>query len=184
MSRRVVITGMGTVNCLGHDVETYWKNLCAGKSGIGLIDLFDVSQHKVKFGGQVRDFDPDKALDPRTARRLDRFAQFGLVGAIDAVKDSGLDFAKEDLTRSGVIIGSGIGGLSEYEEQHTRLMKLGPSRIRPFVIPKLMVNAASGPLSIHFCPPGPHTAGATALPSAAHAHGALTRGTPHHTTPH
>ena len=179
MSRRVVITGMGTVNCLGHDVETYWKNLCAGKSGIGPIDLFDVSQHKVKFGGQVRDFDPDKALDPRTARRLDRFAQFGLVGAIDAVKDSGLDFGKEDLTRSGVIIGSGIGGLSEYEEQHTRLMKLGPSRISPFVIPKLMVNAASGHISIHFGLRGPNMAVATACASAANAIGEAMRAIQH-----
>src|SRR5947209_7416469 len=120
MSRRVVITGMGTINSLGHDVETYWKGLCAGKCGIGPIDLFDVTPHKVKFGGQVRNFEPDKRLDSRTARRLDRFAQFALVSAIDAVKDSGLDLAKEDSTRAGVIIGSGIGGLSEYEEQHTR----------------------------------------------------------------
>jgi 3-oxoacyl-[acyl-carrier-protein] synthase II len=179
MSRRVVITGMGTINSLGHDVETYWKALCAGKCGIGPIDLFDTAQHKVKFGGQVRNFEPDKLLDSRTARRLDRFAQFALVSAMEAVKDSGLDFAKEDLTRAGVIIGSGIGGLSEYEEQHTRLIKMGPNRISPFVIPKLMVNAASGHISIHYGLRGPNMAVATACASAANAIGEALRAIQH-----
>jgi 3-oxoacyl-[acyl-carrier-protein] synthase II len=170
---------MGAITGLAHDVETYWKGLCAGKSGIGPVDLFDVTKHKVNFGGQVRNFEPEKALDPRLARRLDRFAQFGLIGAIDAVKDSGLDFSKEESTRCGVIIGSGIGGLSEYEEQHTRLMKLGPHRVSPFIIPKMMVNAASGHISIHFGLRGPNMAVATACASAANAIGEAMRAIQH-----
>src|SRR5436309_3916114 len=109
MTRRVVITGMGTVNSLSADLKGFWQALCAGRSGVGLIEQFDTSAFKVKFGGEVKNFDPETVLDPRTARRLDRFAQFALVAAIDAVKDSGLDFGKEDPYRCGIIIGSGIG---------------------------------------------------------------------------
>jgi len=88
MTRRVVITGMGTVNSLCSDLAGFWEGLCAGRSGIGLIEQFDTSKHKVKFGGEVKNFHPEKVLDPKTARRLDRFAQFGLVAAHAAIKDS------------------------------------------------------------------------------------------------
>jgi 3-oxoacyl-[acyl-carrier-protein] synthase II len=169
--RRVVITGMGTVNPLGSEVPEFWRALLAGKSGIGQIELFDTSDFKVHFGGQVKNFNPEAALDAKTARRLDRFAQFGQVAAISAVKDSGLDFSKEDPFRCGVIIGSGIGGLMEFEEQHGRYYKGGPGKISPFVIPKMIANGASGNISIHFGLKGPNTAVATACASGANAIG-------------
>jgi 3-oxoacyl-[acyl-carrier-protein] synthase II len=169
MTRRVVITGMGTVNPLASDVPAYWKALLAGKSGVGPITLFDTSAFKVHFGGEVRDFNPEPLLERKTARHLDRFAQFGVVASIHAVRDSGIDFSKEDPYRCGVIIGSGIGGLSEFEEQHGRYRDKGPDKISPFVIPKMIPNAAAGNVSIHFGLAGPNTAVSTACASAANA---------------
>jgi 3-oxoacyl-[acyl-carrier-protein] synthase II len=169
MTRRVVITGFGTVNSLSSDVKGFWQALCAGRSGIGAIEQFDTTAFKVKFGGEVRNFDPQARLDARTARRLDRFAQFALIAAIDAVKDSGIDFSKEDPYRCGIILGSGIGGLNEFEEQHSRYVKSGPGKISPFVIPKMIANAATGNISIHFGLCGPNAAVATACASAANA---------------
>ena len=169
--RRVVITGMGTVNSLASDVPGYWRALCAGRSGIGRIEQFDTSAFKVHFGGEVKNFNPEAVLDTKSVRRLDRFAQFALVAAIAAAKDSGLDFSRQDATRCGVILGSGIGGLNEFEEQHARYLEDGPGRISPFVIPKMIANAASGNLSIHFGLQGPNTAVSTACSSAAHAVG-------------
>jgi 3-oxoacyl-[acyl-carrier-protein] synthase II len=171
MTRRVVITGLGTVNSLASDVKAFWQGLCAGRSGIGLIEQFDTTAFKVKFGGEVKNFHPESALDSRTVRRLDRFAQFALVAACAAVKDSGLDLAREDAFRCGTIIGSGIGGLNEFEEQHGRYLEGGPGKISPFVIPKMIPNAAAGNLSIHFGLAGPNTAVSTACASAAHAIG-------------
>ncbi|MFO0880965.1 MAG: beta-ketoacyl-ACP synthase II [Gemmataceae bacterium] len=171
MTRRVVITGMGTVNPLATDLEGYWKGLCAGRSGIGFIEQFDTVKHKVKIAGEIKNFEPEKVLDPKTARRLDRFAQFALVAAHGAVKDSGVEFSKEDPFRCGVIYGSGIGGLWEFEEQHTRYVEGGPGRISPFVVPKMIVNAAAGNISIEFGLSGPNTAVSTACASAAHAIG-------------
>src|SRR3954453_2629331 len=118
MTRRVVITGMGSVNPLGLTIREYWQGLLAGRSGVAPIEQFDPSPFKVKFGGEVKNFQPENFLDAKTARRLDRFAQFAMVAAMSAVTDSGLDFGKEDPYRCGCIMGSGIGGLSEFEEQH------------------------------------------------------------------
>ncbi|HKI38547.1 MAG TPA: beta-ketoacyl-ACP synthase II [Gemmataceae bacterium] len=171
MTRRVVITGMGTVNALSLDLAGYWRALLEGRSGVSLIEQFDTTAFKVKFAGEVKGFKPEAHLDPRTARRLDRFTQFSLVACHAAVKDSGIDFSKEDPYRCGVILGSGIGGLNEYEEQHARYLRDGPSRISPFVIPKMIVNAASGNISIEFGLGGPNTAVATACASAANAVG-------------
>jgi 3-oxoacyl-[acyl-carrier-protein] synthase II len=169
MRRRVVITGMGTLNPVGNEVSAFWKAVCAGKSGIGPITQLDVTAFKVKFGGEVKGFNPEAALDPRTARRLDRFAQLAMAASIEAVRDSSIDFTKEDPFRCGVIIGSGIGGLNEFEEQHRRYMEGGPGRISPFVIPKLIPYAAAGNVSVHFGLRGPNTAVSTACASAAHA---------------
>ncbi len=171
MTRRVVITGLGTVNSLCNDVPGFWRGLLAGKSGVGSIEQFDTSAFKVHFGGEVKDFHPETVMDSKTARRLDRFAQFALVASLSAVKDSGLEFGKEDPYRCGVIIGSGIGGLNEFEDQHGRYLKDGPGRISPFVIPKMIANSAAGCLSIHFGLNGPNTAISTACTSAAHAIG-------------
>src|SRR5438552_13713047 len=142
MTRRVVITGLGTVNPLSSTVQGFWEGLLGGKSGVGLIELFDTSRHEVKFAGEVKGFAPDAVLGSKNARRLDRFAQFALVAAQGAVGDSGLDFAREDPFRCGVIYGSGIGGLWEFEEQHTRFLQGGPSRVSPFIVPKMIVNSA------------------------------------------
>jgi 3-oxoacyl-[acyl-carrier-protein] synthase II len=169
--RRVVITGLGTVNPVAHEVPAYWKALVAGKSGIGPVTLLDSTQFKVHFAGEVRDFHPEQVINSREVRRMDRFAQFGLYASIEATKDSGIDFAKEDPYRCGVIIGSGIGGLTELEEQHAIYIAKGPSRVGPFVVPKMIANAASGHVSIHFGLMGPNTAIATACASAAHAIG-------------
>ena len=169
MTRRVVITGMGTVNSLSSDVAGFWSALCAGRSGVGTIEQFDTSAFKVHFGGEVKNFKPETVVDKRTLNRLDRFAQFALVASHAAVKDCGLDFSKEDPYRCGVIIGSGIGGLNEFEEQHGRYKDQGPGRISPFVIPKMIPNAAAGNVSIEFGLAGPNTAVSTACASAAHA---------------
>lgn len=171
MTRRVVITGLGTVNPLASDVAGYWKALCDGRSGIAPIKQFDTSAFKVHFGGEVKEFDADRHMDTKAARRLDRFAQFAMVASLSAVKDSGIEFAKEDPYRCGVIMGSGIGGLNEFEEQYTRYREGGPGKISPFVIPKMIANAAAGNISMLFGLSGPNTAISTACASAAHAIG-------------
>ncbi len=169
MTRRVVITGMGTVNALSLDIAGYWRALLAGRSGVSNIEQFDTSGFKVKFAGEVKGFNPETHFDPKDVRRLDRYTQFALVAAHSAVTDSGLDFANEDVYRCGVILGSGIGGLNEFEEQHSRYIKDGPARISPFTIPKMIVNAAAGHVSIEFGLGGPNTSVATACASAANA---------------
>jgi 3-oxoacyl-[acyl-carrier-protein] synthase II len=171
MTRRVVITGLGTVNSLSSELRPFWDGLLSGKSGVGPIEQFDTCAFKVKFGGEVKNWSPEPVLEAKAARRLDRFAQFAMVAAIAAVMDSGLDFSREDPFRCGTIFGSGIGGLNEFEEQHGRYRDSGPGKISPFVIPKMIVNAAPGNISIHFGLRGPNTAVSTACASAAHACG-------------
>jgi 3-oxoacyl-[acyl-carrier-protein] synthase II len=170
-ARRVVITGMGVVTSLGESLDRFWQALCAGQSGVGELTLFDTTEFRVHFGGQVRDWDPAARFGVKEARHLDRFAQFAMAAAVSAVDDSGIDFSGLPLERCGVLIGSGIGGLSEFESQHTIMMQKGPSRISPFVIPKLMVNAASGQVSIRWGLKGPCSAVATACASAGNAIG-------------
>jgi 3-oxoacyl-[acyl-carrier-protein] synthase II len=169
--RRVVITGLGTVNPLGLSVPEYWRGLLAGKSGVAPITQFDTAEFKVKFGGEVKGFNPDPVLDARAVRHLDRFTQFALVAAAEAVRDSGLDFGKEDPFRCGCIFGSGIGGLNELEDGAKVLADRGPGRLGPFLIAKMIANAASGNISIKFGLRGPNTTVSTACSSAAHAIG-------------
>jgi 3-oxoacyl-[acyl-carrier-protein] synthase II len=170
--RRVVITGLGVVTSLGETVEGMWENICAGKSGIVPITRYDLTKYASRIGGECTSFDLSKyGLDSRDAKRLDRFGQFGLAASISAVRDAGLDFDKEDRTRCGVLIGSGIGGLETLEEQYKVLMTSGPRRISPFTVPRLMVNAASGNVSIQFGLQGPNSAVATACATGANAIG-------------
>ncbi|HEY7086889.1 MAG TPA: beta-ketoacyl-ACP synthase II [Tepidisphaeraceae bacterium] len=172
MSRRVVITGLGVITSLGETVDEYWDALCAGKSGIGMIKRWDPSRYPSRFGGECTHFDVTKyGLDAREAKRMDRFAQFALAASVTAVKDSGLDFSKEDPFRCGVVIGSGIGGIETLEEQKKILDERGPSRVSPFTVPRLMVNAASGNVSIMFRINGPNTAVATACATGLNAVG-------------
>jgi 3-oxoacyl-[acyl-carrier-protein] synthase II len=171
MKRRVVVTGIGAVTSLSRQVEDLWRRVCRGESGIRRLTAFDITDYKVKFGGEISDWSTDGYITPKDAKRIDRFTQFALVAGIDAVNDSGLDFAKEDPFRCGVILGSGIGGLHEIETQHSRLLEKGPDKVSAFTIPKLMVNAACGHVSIQYGLRGPSAAVATACASAANAIG-------------
>jgi 3-oxoacyl-[acyl-carrier-protein] synthase II len=176
MRRRVVITGHGVITSLGEVVDQMWEALCAGKSGVATIRRWDPSKYPVRFGGECYSFDVGKyGVDHREAKRMDRFGQFGLAASVTAVKDSGIDFDKEDRFRCGVIIGSGIGGIETLEEQNKILTARGPMRVSPFTVPRLMVNAASGNVSILFNINGPNTAVATACATGSNAIGDASR---------
>ena len=176
MKRRVVITGLGVVTSLGRPVDRLWERLLAGDSGVGPINLFDVSGYRVQFAGEVPwDGAAEGVASPKELRRLDRFTQFAIAAAGDAVKDSGLEFDKEDPYRCGVVVGSGIGGLAEFEAQHERLLTKGIDKVSPFTIPKLIVNAASGHVSSRHGIKGPNFAVATACASAANSIGEALR---------
>ncbi len=167
MMRRVVITGMGAVTPLAADLNSYWDRLLAGKSGIGLIEQIDTKEFKVKIGGEIKNWHPEKFFDSKACRRMDRFSQFAMVAALESWADAGMDLTKEDPFRAGAIVGCGIGGLGEYEEQHTKFMQGGgPRGVSPFVIPKMMPNACAGNISIHFGLAGPSRAVSTACASA------------------
>ncbi len=173
MSRRVVVTGLGVVTSLGVEVPDFWDRICAGKSGVGQISRFDCSEYKVRFAGEIKEFELTEhmQIDSKDVKRLDRFVQFAMAAAAKAVRQSGIDFSQGDQYRNGVLIGSGIGGLQEIEQQHNQLFDRGPSRVSPFMIPKLMVNAASGNISCHWQLRGPNSAVATACASATNAIG-------------
>jgi 3-oxoacyl-[acyl-carrier-protein] synthase II len=175
-TRRVVITGLGVVTSLGETVDEMWEAVCAGRSGIRPVTRFDFSKYPVRFGGECSSFDVTKyGLDGREAKRLDRFGQFGIAASVSAVKDAGIEFAKEDPFRCGVLIGSGIGGIETLEEQNRTLIERGVTRVSPFTVPRLMVNAASGNVSILFRINGPNTAVATACATGANAIGDAAR---------
>jgi 3-oxoacyl-[acyl-carrier-protein] synthase II len=176
MKRRAVVTGLGVVTSLGRAIEVFWDRIVRGDSGVGPITLFDVAGYRVQFGGQVP-WEPEKEdiANPKELKRLDRFTQFALAAAKDAVTDSGIDFAKEDPFRCGVVIGSGIGGLWEFEVQEERLLNKGIDKVSPFTIPKLMVNSASGHVSSLYGIKGPNFAVATACASAANSIGSALR---------
>jgi 3-oxoacyl-[acyl-carrier-protein] synthase II len=170
-TRRVVITGLGWVTSLGDSVKDVYQQLLDGKSGIGPITRFPTDEYATRFGGQIPDNWKGANLGPRDPKRLDRFAQYALNAAIDAVNDAGIDFANENPWRCGSIIGTGIGGIEEFEYGHRKLMEKGPNRLSPFMVPKLMCNAGSGNVSIHYGIKGPNAAVASACASAAHAIG-------------
>jgi 3-oxoacyl-[acyl-carrier-protein] synthase II len=171
MKRRVVVTGMGAVTSLGRAVSEIWTRVVNGESGIRPLRNFDVTNYRVRFGGEVTDWSVTGYIELRDEKKLDRFTQFALVAAIDAVKDSGIDFSKYDPFRCGVTIGSGIGGLSELESQHDRLMHKGPDKVSAFTIPKLIANSASGQVSIQWGLRGPNECIVTACASAANSIG-------------
>jgi 3-oxoacyl-[acyl-carrier-protein] synthase II len=178
MKRRVVVTGIGAVTSLGLKVDELWKRLLRCESGIGRIKLFDTTgadmtgqPFKVNFAGEIPNWPPPGYITSKDEKRIDRFAQFALIAGIDAVSDSGIDFKREEPFRCGVIIGSGVGGITEMEEQLIRLVAKGPDRVSAFCIPKLMVNAGSGHVSIQYGLRGINTAVATACASAANAIG-------------
>lgn len=148
MKRRVVITGLGTVNPIGNSVEEAWKNCKAGVCGIGEITAFDASEFKVRVAAEVKDFKPENYIDKKEARRMDRFTQLAVAAANEAVKDSGLDMEKEDANRCGVLVSSGIGGLTTIANEHTRGLERGFEKISPLFVPMSITNMAAGQIAI------------------------------------
>jgi 3-oxoacyl-[acyl-carrier-protein] synthase II len=170
--RRVVVTGMGVVTPLGHDLDTFWKNLIAGACGIDKISGFDASAFDTRIAGEVRQFDPLPAFpSPKEIRRTDRYSQFGVYAAWSALKDSGLELDRENRDEIGVIIGSGIGGLATTTDQLNILLTRGPGRVSPFTIPMLIGNMCSGLVSMYFNLRGPNFATCSACATANHAIG-------------
>jgi len=170
--RRVVITGLGVVTPLGNDVATLWKRLLAGECGVAKIASFDVSRFDTQVAAEVKDFDPTPAFpSPREIRRTDRFAQFGVYAAWQALHDAGLDLNHINRDEAGVFIGSGIGGLRTVTDQHTILLQRGPHRLSPFMIPMLISNMASGIVSMFYGLRGPNFATCSACATANHALG-------------
>ncbi len=162
---------MGIITSLGESVDPFWDRLINGDSGIGPITSFDSTGFGVHIGGECTNFRPEDYIERREVKRLDRFAQLAVGAATNCHKDSGLDLDKEDPSRVGVIVGSGIGGLLEIEQQHNRLLTKGPSKVSAFTIPKLMANAGGGNIAIKFNAQGPCTTVVTACASASHAMG-------------
>lgn len=174
--RRVVVTGLGAVTPIGNDVDTYWNNLVAGKSGVGLIQSMpDIDQYSVKIGAELKDFDPLKYLDKKSARKMDPFVQYGMAAAIQAMEDSGLDMDKENGERIGTIVSSGVGGLMEIHSQEAIYFEKGPRRFSPFMIPKMIANILSGEIAIRYGLQGPNFAIVTACASATHSIGEALR---------
>ncbi|WP_153556036.1 beta-ketoacyl-ACP synthase II [Roseimaritima sediminicola] len=171
MKRRVVITGMGLVTPLGSEVRQVWQNLLEGQSGIRRLSTLDTEGFKIKIGGDIPGFGLNGIVEPKEAKRLDRFSQFALWAGARAVEQAGIDFAQEDTTRCGAILGSGIGGLWEIESQMERMLFKGTDRVSPFTVPKMMLNAGSGNLGIHFGLRGTNYTVATACASASNAMG-------------
>ena len=167
-SRRVVITGLGMLTPLGVDVASTWEGIKAGKSGIRNIEHFDTEPFATRFAGLVPDFDISEYLPPKDARKMDVFVQYGLVAAIQAVRDAGLDMEKEDAERVGAAIGSGIGGLTNIEDNHRKLLDSGPRKLSPFFVPGTIINMIAGNLAIMYGMKGPNFATVTACTTGTH----------------
>lgn len=171
MKKRVVVTGLGVVSSLGNNKDELWQNLVSGKSGIGPLTKFDASTYPTRIAGEVRNFDPSKFLSKKDIRHMVEFCQYGVYASCSAVEDAGIDLSKEDRTRIGVVIGSGIGGLSAMEEEHQVLLSSGVRRVNPFIIPMMIVNMAAGQTAIVLGLKGPSTTLATACATGTHAIG-------------
>ncbi|MHB1541418.1 MAG: beta-ketoacyl-ACP synthase II [Steroidobacteraceae bacterium] len=174
--RRVVVTGMGIVSPVGSAVETAWKNILAGQSGIGPVQRFDVSAFPVRFAGEVRDFDQDRYFDSKDLRRMDDFMHYGVAAGVQAVEDAGLDFSRLDATRCGAVCGAGIGGLGTIEREYGEYVKTdNPRKISPFFVPASIINMISGHLSIRYGLRGPNLGVVTACTTSTHAIGLAMR---------
>lgn len=171
MKRRVVITGMGVISPVGNSLDEFWKSLTEGRNGIWQITRFDVSKYSARIAGEVKNFDPAQFIDRKELRRMDRYTHYAMAAAKMAVEDSGLKIEGELAERTGVIIGSGIGGTETWEEQHTKLIQSGPDRISPFFVPMMISDMAAGQVSIAFGAKGPNFATVSACASGGHAIG-------------
>ncbi len=170
-NRRTVVTGMGAVTPFGVSVDRLWDGLIEGRSGLSPISLFDATGFDVRIGGEIRNFDPARHLDRKSIKRFDRYVQIAMVAFNEAFEMSGLDLERENSDRMAVIFGSGIGGLNELEQQLHRLRDKGPGKVSAFTIPKLMLNAASGNISIAYGARGASIAVSSACASATNAMG-------------
>lgn len=172
LKQRVVVTGMGVVTSLGSDLPTFWSNLLDGKSGISVIEAFDTTEYTTKIAAEIKNFDPAAYIDKKESRKMDRFVQFGVVASKLAIEDSGIVMGENaDPERVGVIVGSGIGGLGTWEEQHTVLLEKGPRRVSPFFIPMMIANMASGQVSMVTGAKGPNSAAVSACATGTHSIG-------------
>lgn len=172
LKHRVVVTGMGVITSLGKDLDTFWDSLMNGKSGVSRIDSFDVSDYTTQIAASVKDFNPEDYFDRKEARKMDRFVQFAVAAGSQALKDSGIEIGNNtDAERIGVSIGSGIGGLGTWEDQHNVLLEKGPKRVSPFFIPMMIANMGSGQMSIMFGAKGPNTTQVTACATGTHSIG-------------
>jgi 3-oxoacyl-[acyl-carrier-protein] synthase II len=181
MSRRVVITGTGLLTAIGKDVQSNWTSLLAGVSGAAPVSRFDVSDFSVRFACEVRDFDPGEYIDRKEAKRTDRYAQLAIAASVQAMREAGLDGNTNDVDPEtfGVFIGSGIGGIATFEEQHSRFYDKGPGRVSPFFVPMFIADIAAGLVSIRYGAKGPNYATVSACASGAHAIGNAFRAIQH-----
>lgn len=175
MERRVVVTGIGAITPIGNTVEEFWDGIKKGECGIDEITLFDTSNQKVHLAAEVKNYVPEERLDKKSARRLDRFSQFAVIASKEAWEDSGLDREKEDMTRVGLAVGSGIGGLGTIEKENKNLLEKGPDRVAPMYIPTSIVNMAAGNVAIELGAKGESFAMVTACASATHCIGEALR---------
>ncbi|MCL5041017.1 MAG: beta-ketoacyl-ACP synthase II [Gammaproteobacteria bacterium] len=173
--RRVVVTGLGMLTSLGNTVEQTWQGVVAGKSGIATIEHMDVSAFGTRFGGSVRDFDITPYMEPKEARKLDLFIQYGIAACVQALTDSGLEVTDDNRDRIGVSMGSGIGGLTNIEKNVEVLLNSGPRRISPFFVPGSIINMVAGYLSIKYGLQGPNYAITTACTTGTHSIGMAAR---------
>lgn len=173
MTRRVVVTGTGMLTAVGNDVQSTWASLLGGRSGAGPITQFDASGFDVRFACEVKDFDPGEYMDRKELKRTDRYSQFAIAAAVQAMREAGLDesLGGVDAERVGVIIGSGIGGIHTFEEQHAKLLERGPSRVSPFFVPMFISDIAAGLVSIRYGAKGPNYGTVSACATGAHAVG-------------
>lgn len=148
--KRVVVTGMGAITPIGNSVDEFWENAKKGTVGIGPITYFDTEEYKVKLAAQVKDFDAAQFMDPKAARRMELFSQYAVAAAGEAIKESGLDLEKEDTTRIGVSVGSGIGSLQIIEKEYEKILEKGPKRTNPLFVPLMISNMAAGNVAINF----------------------------------
>ncbi len=174
--RRVVVTGLGVVSPVGIGTETFWQALLSGKSGVGPITQFDTTDFPIKIAGEVKDFDAETYVgDKKAARHMDRNTQFAIAAAIEAAKDANFDIEKEDPTRCGSLIGSGIGGIATTEETVLKIENRGPAKVNPFAVPMMIANMAAGQVSIHFGLQGPVLTDVTACASGTNSIGLALR---------
>jgi len=166
---RSVVTGIGAISPLGNSFNELWEGLLAGKSGVGKVTKFDVTEYPTKIAGEVKDFDAALHIDKKELRRMDLAEQYAIVASDQAIKDAGLDIKAIDTDRCGVIIGSGIGGISTLEKQHRQLMHSGPGRVSPFFIPMMIIDMCAGLVSMRYGFRGPNYATVSACASSAHA---------------